>query len=161
MAIVSYSQSQWGHEVDAFIDSHGDRHVRQDSLDFYRNGGAQKVWAVVAMAASVSLTGGSNTTLVGVSLAGSSIEGTNASPACYSITVVHRDYRRVGIGLDLLTYKLNLIEADGYDIATLVAEDNRASLAMCKKAGLFVKGREVFPRDRGEYRAIILGRGGR
>lgn len=85
-----------------------------------------------------------------IALSASILEGRSCTK---TITIVHKQYRKRGLGSLVLSFRLALLP--DYDICTIVAEDNIASNRLVSKCGMNKVGEQEQERKTGTYRALI------
>jgi GNAT superfamily N-acetyltransferase len=73
-----------------------------------------------------------------------------------AITVVHKDYRNIGLGTSILKEKIEVLRNLGYVYETVIAEDNIASMSLCKKCGLEEVEKVQAIRRSGPYIAVTM-----
>lgn len=125
-------------EVLMFLDTHSDRRITAASRAYYAGPDAPGVLVTYRIGEGLLALSGCRMNNALVSL---------------SVTAVHRDFRRAGIGTWLLACKLDALERTGYTFATVIADDNLASKRVCEKAGLTVFRSDIRERASGQYLA--------
>ncbi len=122
--------------VTTVLNSYHDKRIRQKTLDFYRNGcvsllskNGSVVWLV-----SIDEDSGLRT---GISLCAF---GAKTKKVMHSITVVHAEFRRVGLGKLLLSSKMKILRKRHPNISykSFVNINNEPSVKMCVSAGLII-----------------------
>ena len=129
-----YKDSELYTTIYNLIHNNGDLHITNESAQYYSKPSA------IGIGVCYYVQARNKNILVGFS-------GCSMDPQDYSITVIAKEFRGIGIGNILLKKKIELLP----DFHTVVAEDNKASIAACKKAGLIQVGSSKGKRKSGEF----------
>ncbi len=122
--------------VTTILNNNHDKRIRQKTLDFYRNGctslltkNGSVIWLV-----SIDEDSGLKT---GISLCAF---GAKTKKVMHSITVVHAEFRRIGLGKSLLSSKMNILRNRHSNVSykSFVNINNEPSVKMCVSAGLVI-----------------------
>jgi RimJ/RimL family protein N-acetyltransferase len=124
-----------------FVNEHGDKRISPEALEFYRN----------FREGEVVITQYADQEAFKAISASAIIDG----QVKYSITVTSKDFRQRGFGTLVLQEKIEELKKRGIDIKTIVAEDNKASMALCKKVELIKDGIMQRTRSSGAYNAVV------
>lgn len=127
-----------------FIDRQGSGRIRTDTFEAY----CDKPEDVIVVS---YITPRGNI----IALSAALLEGRECNKA---ITIVHKDYRRQGLGSLVLALRLSLLK--DFKICTIVAEDNIASNRLVNKCGMTKIGEQEQERKTGLYTALIYAKGG-